>query len=207
MWTELREKLPTQRTMRGRLAVETALVALGVTLIGSGATWLATVLPAGDGEVSYQLDLLALFTAGVGTAAVALGHTAGRLVGNRRAVWLIPALALYSVDVVPDTALHASDDAAGAGAFDYGLIFDGLLIVVLLVGAIRPPARAGSGTAWCIAVSGLLLDPILGRANAAAFESTLPPAAQTAISLAVLIGWCTVSTAVVLVLQRQFGVS
>lgn len=170
--------------------MEVGLVLAVVTVIG------LAVGTFGEAEPFEVHIALALLAAAVGTAASAFGHTAGRMLGNRRAAWLIPALALYSVDVVPDTALV---DGYGEELSrpSLGLLVDCLVIAVLLVIAIRPPGRLGAGTAWTLAVvgglTGLAIEETGRRIPSAASELSSP----AALNMAVLLSWCLISTAVV----------
>ena len=139
--------------------------------------------------------VLAMLAACVGAAAVGLGHTAGRLVGNRRADWLIPAMALYSVVIVPATALLPA--APAPDVIGPGLLVVYCAIALLLLAAICPPARSGSRIGWITAgVAGLLaftLGEAAGASSGIAAHLVLP----LPVSLAVLVAWCTISTAVV----------
>jgi hypothetical protein len=192
-YVRLAERVPAQHTTAGRLAVESALVCIGVA---------AVVLCVDIGVAPLQIGrddlhvVLALLAAAVGTAAVGFGHTAGRMAGNRRAAWLIPALALYSMDVVPDTAFPVVH-AAGLAAPSLGLLVDCATIAVLLVAALRPPGRAGAGWPWAIAVAGALVGFSLDGVGGP--EAGLGPdvSAPLGANLAVLLGWCVVSSAVV----------
>ena len=140
--------------------------------------------------------VLALLAAAVGAAAVGFGHTAGRMAGNRRAAWLIPALALYSMDVVPDTAFPVVHPA-GPAAPSLGLLVDCATIAVLLVAALRPPGRAGAGWPWAIAVVGALVGFSLDGVGGPGAGLGLDVSAPLEANLAVLLGWCVVSSAVV----------
>jgi two-component system, OmpR family, sensor kinase len=193
LYCQLSERLPAQHTTSGRVAVESALVCVGVVAVILCVDVGVSVLQIGRDDLHVVLALLA---AAVGTAAAGLGHTAGRVAGNRRAAWLIPALALYSMDVVPDTAFPVMHPAE-TGAPSLGLLVDCATVAVLLVAALRPPGRAGPGWPWAIAVVGALvglgLDGIGGPREGAGLDVSAPLAAN----LAVLVGWCVVSSAVV----------
>jgi len=138
--------------------------------------------------------VLALLAASVGAAAAGLGHTAGRVAGNRRAMWLIPALALYSIDVVPDTVLPSQDQP---GVPSLGMVVDCATVAILLVAAVRPPSRAGSGLPWSIALLGALVGIGLEGPSGLQLEAGLEVSPPVALDLAVLLGWCAVSSAVV----------
>jgi two-component system OmpR family sensor kinase len=190
--------LPAQQTTSGRLAVESALVGIGVAVVVLCVDVAISLLQVGREDLHVVLAFLA---AVVGTAAVGFGHTAGRMAGNRRAVWLIPALALYSMDVVPDTAFPVAG-TTDAAAPSMGMLVDCITIAVLLVAALRPPGRAGAGWPWAIAVVGALvglgLEDIGGPEPMPGLDASVP----VAVNLAVLLGWCVVSSAVVFAGQR-----
>lgn len=193
LWAEIRERLPTQRTVTGRLAVEAGLVVAGVTMVGESAGRLSALSAVDRYYVHYVLALLA---AGIGAAAVAFGHTAGRIAGNRRAAWLIPALAIYCIVVVPSTALPPGGPQE-VTAPRPALLFGCITVAVLLLTAIRPPARASTRDGWLAAVACALLILAFG-ALSRVFPGTVPaPTSSAALNLVVLLGWCTVSTAVV----------
>jgi two-component system OmpR family sensor kinase len=177
----------------GRLAVEAGLVVAGVMAVGLPAGAVSALLLVDRFHAHYVLALLA---AGVGTAAVGLGHTAGRIAGNRRAAWLIPALALYSVVVVPGTAMPPGYQGEVSTPHS-GLLVACLAVAALLLAAIRPPARAGIRAGWLAAALGALLTLVLegvSRVFPGAAPALTSPAA---LNLVVLFGWCTVSVAVV----------
>jgi two-component system OmpR family sensor kinase len=186
--------LPTQRTVRGRLAFEFALVGTGLLLAWPAGVIIELLVTASDNNVIF---IPALLAAGIGMAAVVLGQTACQITGNRRAVWLIPALALYSLDIVPDTALQTPVD--GATTPGLGLLVDSVMLGLLLAAAIRPPARFASGTAW-LAVGGCV---VVGTT----VESWLPVHVRIAphstvaavLDLSVLFAWCLLAAVVVLV--------
>jgi two-component system OmpR family sensor kinase len=173
----------------GRVSVEAGLVLAVVAVV-------LLVTDRIDADEPFEVHIaLALLAAATGTVASGFGHTAGRMLGNRRAIWLIPALALYSVDVVPDTAL-----VRGYGQElsrpSLGLLVDCLVIALLLVIAIRPPGRLGAGTAWSVAVGGALVGLAIeetGRRVPSVAEDLTSPAA---LNMAVLLVWCVISTAV-----------
>jgi len=193
LYVRLSERLPTQQTTCGRLTVESGLVCLGVVVVGFCADVVVRLLHADRQDLHVVLALLA---AAVGTAAAGLGHTAGRVAGNRRAMWLIPALALYSVDVVPDTIFPLTG-AEEPGAQSVGLVVDCATVAVLLVVAVRPPGRAGPGLPWAIACVGGLVGLVLEHHGGPQPETGLEVSPPTAVNLAVLLGWCAVSSAVV----------
>jgi two-component system, OmpR family, sensor kinase len=192
---DVHEHLPAQRTVLGRLVFESALVIVGLTLAGLSAYLLDVVWAGSQRELTF---ILALLAAGVGTSAVGLGQTAGRITGNRRAAWLIPALALYSLDIIPDTALHSAQDARPG----LGLLVDSAVLAGLLAAGIRPPARCGSGTAWLVAGGCMLLGTVLEGVDAPHFGLSTQSSWPAALDLAVALGWCTLSTAVVAVGYR-----
>jgi two-component system OmpR family sensor kinase len=187
----------SQRTVTGRLAVEVGLVIAGVMAIGVTAGTVPTLLFGDRFHAHYVLGLLA---AGIGTTAVGLGHTAGRIAGNRRAAWLIPALALYSVVVVPITAMPP-DHPNETSTPHSGLMVACLAVAALLLAAIRPPARAGAREGWLAAALGALLALALARAHdevGRVVPAVVPVlTSPAALNLVVLFGWCTVSIAVV----------
>ncbi|NMI00069.1 sensor histidine kinase, partial [Pseudonocardia acidicola] len=175
------------------MAFESATVLLGAALVASFSGTLSTVLGVDDTSARY---LLALLSAGVGAAAVGLGETAGRLSGNRRAAWLIPALALYSVAVLPGTA-PAPDDNGAAEPPHPGLVVTYLTLVILLLAAIRPPGRSGTRAGWIVAVAGGLLAVVLRELGGVLPVSGPLFGSPVPVNLVALLGWCLVSTAVV----------
>jgi two-component system, OmpR family, sensor kinase len=186
---EISGRLPVQRKVGGRLAVESSLVVGGVLAIGFVAAGLLGLVAVDEVDGHFVLAVLA---AGAGAAAVGLGHTAGRIAGNRRASWLVPALALYSLVVIPSTAVPA----AATGSRPVVLV-GFLWVAVLLLVAIRPPGRLGSRAGWAVAAAGAVLVLIL-----AALDGVVPAAvpvlsSRSAINTVVLLGWCAVSLAVV----------
>jgi two-component system, OmpR family, sensor kinase len=176
--------LRSQRTVGGRLAFEGLLVLCGAALAAVAATLVTAILPVERDDTDVMLAVLA---AGLGTAAVGLGQTAGRLTGNIRASWLIPALALYSVIVIPGTA-DPPGDADDVASLNWGSVVAFLGMTILMVVAIRPPARWGTRRGWICAAVFALLDLAL---TGTVMESPLP------VNLAVLAWWASVSTAVV----------
>jgi two-component system OmpR family sensor kinase len=193
LYLQLSDRVPAQHTTSGRMAVESALVGLGVAAVILCVDVAVSLLQIGRDDLHIVLALLA---AAVGTAAAGFGHTAGRMAGNRRAAWLIPALALYSMDVVPNTAFPVTH-AEEAVAPNLGMLVYCATIAVLLVAALRPPGRAGVGWPWAIAVVGALVglgfEVAGGREPGPGLEVSAPVAAN----LSVLLGWCVVSSAVV----------
>ena len=150
LYCRLSERVPAQHTTTGRVAVESALVGLGVVAADLCVDVGVTVL-----EVGRELHVVLAFLAAAWTAA-GFGHTAGRIAGNRRAAWLIPALALYSMDVVPDTAFPVMHPAE-TGAPSLGLLVDCATVAVLLVRRCGHRAGPGAGWPWAIAVVGALV--------------------------------------------------
>jgi two-component system OmpR family sensor kinase len=189
----LSERVPAQHTTSGRLAVESGLVGLGVVVVGLCVEAVVTLLQVERGDLYVVLALLA---AALGTTAAGFGHTAGRIAGNRRAMWLIPALALYSMDVVPDTAFPVSSSQHG-GVPSLGMLVDIGTVAVLLVVAVRPPGRIGAGLPWVIAGVGVVVGLVLERTGGAQPELGVEVSPLVPVDLAVLIGWCAVSSALV----------
>jgi two-component system OmpR family sensor kinase len=186
-------RMITQRTVAGRLAVEVGLVVAAVAAVGLPAGAVSALLLVDRFQAHYVLALLA---AGLGTAAVGLGYTAGRIAGNRRAAWLIPALALYSVVVVPSTAMPPGHPGEASTPHS-GLLIACLTVAAMLLAAIRPPARAGTRAGWLAATLGALLTLGLKEVSRA-FPAVVPAlTSPAAFNLVVLFGWCTVSIAVV----------
>jgi two-component system, OmpR family, sensor kinase len=186
------EILPTQRTITGRLLFEIGLVSLGLTLAGICAHVLD---PSTISDQHRILFVLAVVAAAIGAAAVGMGQTAGRITGNRRAAWLVPALALYSLEIIPDTTL--SSRSGWSPPADVGLLLDCVVLAGMIAAGIRPPARLGAGTAWLVAGGCLLVSSSIGAfvpLDLAADPGLDVPAA---LDLAVLLGWCAVSLAVI----------
>ena len=176
--------LRSQQTVGGRLVFEGVLVLCGAVFAAASAALLAALLPIERDDVDVMLAVLA---AGLGTAAVGLGHTAGRLAGNIRASWLIPALALYCLVVIPGTA-DPPGEVDDVSSLHWGSVVAFLGMTILMVVAIRPPARWGTRRGWiCATVLALLDIALIGTVT----ESPLP------VNLAVLAWWGSVSTAVV----------
>jgi two-component system OmpR family sensor kinase len=186
--------LRRQRTVGGRLVVESSLVLTG--LVGAGlVAWLVGTLVRIDHDAAH--DLLSLLAADLGAAAVVLGQTSGRLTGNRRASLVIPAFALYCGVIVPIAAL-APAGPADAGTSRTGMLVAVVGVAVLLVMALRPPARAGLRVGWVVAgttAAAALLITVL----ASVFPGSLSalPVPQS-LNLGVLAAWCVVSSGVVL---------
>lgn len=196
-WVDVGHRLPTQRTVTGRLAAELGMVVTGVVVVGFSTGALVGPLVADGYHAHYVLALLA---AGCGTAAVGLGHTAGRIAGNRRAAWLIPALALYCVVVVPTTTVPPGRTEEIITPHP-ALLVGCLAVATLLLVAIRPPARSGLGAGWATAAVGALLT--LATAGFAGMPGLVPmPTSPAALNVAVLLGWWTVSAAVVIAGHR-----
>src|SRR3954464_15005811 len=193
LYLNLTQRIPVQHTRTGRMAVESALVGLGVVAVSLSMDVAVSLMQIDRRDLHV---VLALFAAAVGTAAAAFGHTAGRMAGNRRAAWLIPALALYSMDVVPDTAFPVTHPEE-AVAPNLGMLVNCATIAVLLVAALRPPGRAGAGWPWAIAVVGALVGLGVEGAGGHEPEPGLEVSAPVAANLSVLLGWCVVSSAVV----------
>jgi len=173
------------------LAVESGLVGLGVVVVGLGVEAVVTLLAVERAELYVVLALLA---AAFGTTAAAFGHTAGRITGNRRAMWLIPALAVYSMDVVPDTAFPVGGPGRTPGL---GMLVDLGLVAVLLVAAVRPPGRAGVGLPWAVAVVGVLVGLAFEATEGSRPELGVEVSRLVPVNLAVLVGWCVVSSALI----------
>lgn len=189
----LKSRLFIQRTTGGRLAAEAAFVMVGAALVALSAGTVSMLLIVDRIHAHY---VLALLTAGIGAAAAGLGHTAGRITGNRRAAWLIPALALYCFVVVPGTPLPASPSDEPATSTSAVLI--GCIAVALLVcAAVRPPARAGAGVAWLIAGGAALLTLGMSQIKPRFPEVGALMTSPAALDMVVLVGWWTVSTALV----------
>ena len=184
--------VPAQHTTSGRVAVESALVCLGVAAVILCVDVGVSLLQIGRDDLHVVLALLA---AAVGTAAAAFGHTAGRMAGNRRAAWLIRARALQhgrgSRHGIP------GDAPRGDGRTEPG-------VARRLCHHRRPPrgraAAAGQGRAgwpWAIAVVGALVGLwSRGRrgAGARARARRCPrPGGEPGRSAR----WCVVSSAVV----------
>jgi two-component system, OmpR family, sensor kinase len=185
-------RLPRQRTVTGRLAVETALVTAGALAVGFAAgAW-----PGGDVATSQAVSVLGVLAAGMGCVAAGFGFTASRVAGNRRAAWLVPALALYSLLVVPATVQPAGA-SAGRAAVD-PLVLVGLVgVAVLVLVAVRPPPGLGNGVPWLGALAFALLAIVVAEMHVldpAVPALTYLPAAA---GIGVLLGWTAVSLAVV----------
>jgi two-component system OmpR family sensor kinase len=186
------EFLPTQRTITGRLLFETGLVSLGLTL----AAVCAHVLdPPTSSDQHRTLFILAVIAAGIGTAAVVMGQTAGRITGNRRAAWLIPALALYSLEIIPDSTLSSRSEWSPPA--DIVLLLDCVVLAGMIAAGIRPPARLGAGTAWLVAGVCLLLGSLIEAFVPLDLATDPRFDVPAALDLAVLLGWCAVSAAVI----------
>jgi two-component system OmpR family sensor kinase len=187
----LRSRWRRKRSCGGRLAFESAMVVTAVLVLMLWAGSLPALLWAAPPSVQLVLALLA---AAVGAAAVGLGETAGRLAGNRRAAWLIPALALYSVVVLPGTAIEAG--RADASTPHVSIIVAYLFMVGLLLAAVRPPARASTRAGWLVAGVAVVLAVVV-REMGIAFPVLPVLASPVPVNLVALVGWCIVSTAVV----------
>lgn len=168
------------------------IVAATVAALVVAGLWKAVLADSDEAHTA-----LAVLAACVGAAAVALGQTAGKLSGNRRAEWVIPALALYSAVIVPSTALLPSSPAGDVSSADVGNVVTFAVIVGLLLAAIRPPERFGARVSWAVAagtaVLAVGLDDVMDARSAGAMHLEFPLPVGTAI----LILWCSVSTAVV----------
>ncbi len=191
--------IPQQRTLPGRLAVEAGLTLAGAVMVAM----LAGLINAFLRIDAYHLHVgLALLAAATGAAAVGLGITASRITGNRRASWMVPALALYSVDVVADTALLPSSpvEAVEPGL---DLVIDCLLITVLLVAAIRPPASRGAGPAWLAIGLWVFLVPWQGTLADHVGWFTAHLVVLSTLSYAVLVVWLAAAAAAVVAGYRR----
>lgn len=186
--------LRTQQTIMGRLAFEGSLVVVGATAVGLLAAAIS-ISPLIDRANTHLV--LSLLAAGVGAAAVGLGQTAGRMAGNRRANWLIPAFALYSAVIVPGTAL-LPPRAEDAASVNVGMLAAFMMIVVLLLAGIRPPPRSGSRAGWVLASAGATLALVLNGTVIVLPQTGSALASPLPVSIGVLTVWCSVSTAVVL---------
>jgi two-component system, OmpR family, sensor kinase len=186
-------RLRRQRTAAGRLTFEGVLVVAGAAGVGLVSGVVSSRIAIAREQV---IDVLALLATGAGAAAVGLGQTAGRLVGNRRAAWLLPALALYCAVVVPGPMLMA--DGAEASALPRpGMVVACVAIVVLLGAAIRPPGRSSPRVGWIWAAVWASVALFLDL-TAAAHPMSLPATATPLVmNVIVLVGWMSVSTAVV----------
>jgi two-component system, OmpR family, sensor kinase len=189
-FARVRIDVPTMRTVGARLAVEGGLVLLGALLVAATMD-LAAAPVAVDPRRAH--DVLGLLAAGAGAAAVGLGTTAGLISGNRRASWLIPALALYCLVVIPAT-VRAGEGFSGRPAMLAGC----LVVAVLLLAAIRPPRRTGAATGWLAAIAGALLTLAVGVVDAPGDGVWLLLGIETpVIVIDIMIGWFVVSAAVV----------
>jgi two-component system OmpR family sensor kinase len=185
--------LVRQRTAAGRLTFEALLVVAGGLAVGLLACAVSARLTI---EREQLMDVLALLATGVGATAVGLGQTAGRLSGNRRAAWLVPALALYCAVVVPGPMLMS--DEAEATAFPRpGTLVATVAMIVLLLAAIRPPARSRPRLGWMWAGVWACVTLFLDLTAAAAPLSVPGMAVPLTVNVAVLAGWASISTAVV----------
>ena len=182
-------RVTTQKTVSGRLAFETALVIAGASSVALFAAVLDPVL--GDHAVAYYM--LSLTSAGIGAIAVCLGATAGRLSGNRRGAWLIPALAIYSAFVLPCTATPPFSPVEVVSP-NWGAPVAYLTIAVLLLAAIRPPGRVGTRLPWIVAAVGTLLALV---AREAGQLSAVVPSSFVYPNAGAFIGWAVLSTALV----------
>lgn len=181
-----------QRTTGGRLAAEVAFVIVGVGVVALSAGTVSKLLLVDRFHAHY---VLALLTAGIGAAAVGLGHTAGRIAGNRRAAWLIPALALYCLVVVPGTPMPPTHQV-DATSSNPGLLVGCIAVAALLLAAVRPPARARDGAGWLVAGAAALLTIGLDQVTRMFPEAGAAMTAPAALDTVVLVGWWTVSTVV-----------
>lgn len=185
-------RLRAQQTAVGRLAFEGFLVVAAVSVVGVSVGAVSAGLVIDRYPVHNFLSLLA---AGVGAAAVGFGQAAGRLSGNRRANWLIPALALYCGVIIPGTA-HLPTRPEDASSSHIGMLVAYVALVGLLLAAIRPPAKSGSRVGWVAAVGAALVALTL-IATAEVHPGGLAAMVPLPVDLIVLIGWCSVSTAIV----------
>jgi two-component system OmpR family sensor kinase len=192
LYFRLSESLPAQRTTSGRLAVESALVGLGVVVIGLSMEAVVTLLHA---ERAGLHVVLALLAAALGATAAGFGHTAGRIAGNRRAMWLVPALALYSLDVAPHTVFPVSSPG---NVPSLGLLVDFGTMAILLLAGVRPPRRAGPGLPWAVAAVGAVVGLALEGTRRPVPELGFEVSPLVPLKLALLIAWCAVSSALVI---------
>ncbi|MDN5852263.1 MAG: HAMP domain-containing histidine kinase [Actinomycetia bacterium] len=185
----LRRHVLAQATTAGRLAFETTIVLGGAAVVG---VLVALAARAQLVERDQASVVLALLAACAGSAAVGFGHTAGRIAGNRRADWLIPALALYCVVVVPGTAMlpAATGDAPVPNA---GLLVAYVMIMLLIVAGVLPPRRWGSKIGWVVACATAVVAAGLHRVDVG--PAHVPTAHQVGAGL--LVAWFVVSIAVV----------
>jgi two-component system OmpR family sensor kinase len=77
------------------------------------------------------------------------------------------------------------------------MVVDCATVAVLLVAAVHPPGRAGAGLPWAVAVAGALVGLTLEAGGGLKVQAGVEVSPSAAINLAVLIGWCLVSSAVV----------
>jgi two-component system OmpR family sensor kinase len=187
------ERLRKQRTVPGRLAFEALLVIAGA----AGVALLVGVLAKGLPISSNQMqDVLAVLTVGAGGAAVGLGHTAGRLVGNRRAAWLIPALALYCIAIVPAPML-VSDHTGAVACPRPGMLIAFGMVGALLLAAIRPPSWSSPRVSWALALGAAGLALVIDSTGAAFPLGALGAATPLSVNLAVLALWLAISMTIV----------
>ncbi|WP_219414388.1 sensor histidine kinase [Pseudonocardia nigra] len=174
-----------------RLFTDTVIVGAACVVVGglSGAADVGGALPQ---PVTGQV--LTLLAAIVAAGAAALGGFAARLTNDPRPRWIAAALALYAVVVLPLTvSVTASPDLSVSSA----RLVAYLLMIGMLVAAIRPPPRVGTGGTWAIAAAGAA---IAWLALAAHFVA---PAFMRAVlegpiaTVAVLIGWTGLAAAAV----------
>ena len=193
MATTLVERALRQRTISGRLAFETFLVIGGAIVVALMMAGLSRAVVTDSTEAHTALAVLAACT---GAAAVALGQTAGKLSGNRRAEWVIPALALYSAVVVPSTALPTRPEPE-ALAVDASSVVTFTTIVLLLLAAIRPPERLGARFSWTAAIGTALLAVALDEVSETRSTGGVQLEFPVPVGAAIMVLWWSVSTAVV----------
>lgn len=180
---------PAGRTRHGA-----AWELLGVGLTGLGVLGLALlavkggVVPTDDAQ-----DLLVLGTVGLGAAAAILGDVAGRLSGDVRPSWIAAALAVYTLVVVPSGTLWpeaVEGDRMIAVATRMSAFS---VILVLLVLAVRPPARSGHGAAWLAAGGGVLVSVGVTQAAATNPEAFTVLAEPAVLNAAMVLSWLLVA--------------
>lgn len=155
------------------------------------ATVVLAVIP-GDGASRGVHEVLTLTTAAVGTAAAILADLAARIRDLPRVAWSGAAFAVYSLLIIPSTALETDSPGADVGLVATRLIAYVVVLVLLLL-AVRQSRRGGAWGGWVIAGGGTVVALAVGQALSLAPDGLIRVVLPESLSLVALVGWCWVA--------------
>lgn len=167
----------------GRAAREAALVAAV-----AGALVLLSRVSLDQSSAAIHHEGLTIAAAAVGAAAAIVADLAARLADRPRIAWSGAALAVYSVVVIPATALGSDRPQPDAGLTTLAILAH-LTVLLLFLLAARSSGPGGAWVGWSIAAGGTAAAVLAGQVVAFAELGIADAVLRTVVPVLAIGGW------------------